>query len=369
MATGKHSTARKAGATKKAPARKASPRSGSGGPGRALVVLVLLVLLAVAAFAVYRLVLSEPAGTIAQGREVTIEVTAGETSSQIAQSLKDAQLIERTADFNEEVAAQGVADQLKVGTYRIVGGTPVGDIVALLVSGQTGYTLTIPEGYTARQIANTAAEACELDASEFYDLTLQAQDYVERYPFLKGAYNDSLEGFLFPDTYSVPYGATADEVICLMLDAFNARVAQVDMTYAQGEGLDVYDVVTLASMVEKEAATLDDMPKIASVFYNRLNANMSLGSDVTTYYAVGKDLSEELTLEDLASDSPYNTRNTALKGLPAGPICSPGLDALQAAAQPKETDYLYFFYSQSKGKTMFYKDQASFDAAWAKYGD
>ena len=154
----------------------------------------------------------------------------------------------------------------------------------------------------------------------------------------------------------------------MMLDNFSAQIAGVDMSYASSKNLTTEDVVILASMIEKESREDADKANIASVFYNRLRTGMNLGSDVTTYYAVGKDLTEDLTVSDLNSDSPYNTRNPQHRGLPAGPICSPGLASLNAAAHPSETDYLYFFYSLSEDKTMFFKDQASFDAAWSKYG-
>ena len=161
---------------------------------------------------------------------------------------------------------------------------------------------------------------------------------------------------------------TCDGVIRMMLDEFSTQIAQVDMSYAQSKNLTVSDVVILASIVQKESGTADDMGSIASVFYNRLHAGMNLGSDVTTYYAVGKELGEELTTEDLASTSPYNTRNANNKSLPPGPIASPGMAALTAAAHPDETNYLYFFWSDSQSQTMFFEDAESFNAAWAKYG-
>ena len=197
---------------------------------------------------------------------------------------------------------------------------------------------------------------------------MSASSYENDYPFLKGAYNNSMEGYLFPDTYAVEYGTSPDAVIRMMLDNFSAQIAGLDMSYASSKNLTTQDVVILASMVEKESRRDSDKGEIASVFYNRLREGMSLGSDVTTYYAVGKELTEELTMNDLASDSPYNTRNPNHRGLPAGPICNPGLASLKAAAHPDETDYLYFFYSQSRDKTMFYKNQVSFDQGWAKYG-
>ena len=140
------------------------------------------------------------------------------------------------------------------------------------------------------------------------------------------------------------------------------------MSYAKSKNLTEYDVVTLASMIETESRTDSDKADISAVFYNRLHADMALGSDVTTYYAVGKDMTEELTASDLASTSPYNTRNPSSRGLPAGPICSPSLASLKAAANPSSASYLYFFYSESANQVYFFNTQQEFDAAWAKEG-
>ena len=376
MASGKHSAHKKGrdagrASSSKAPKGGKAAQGAQGGKNSLKGVLVVVLALAVVACAFAVKVaprLFEQPAEVAAGELVTVEVPAGSTTKQIAQILKEGGVIARESEFVDAVKYRGVADQLKAGTYRFAGGEDIGAIIDTMVTGNTGYTLTIPEGYTARKIADTVASACELDADEFYELTLSAGSYEADYPFLKGAYDGSMECYLFPDTYMVSYGATADEVIRMMLDNFSAQIAGVDMSYASSKNLTTEDVVILASMIEKESREDADKADIASVFYNRLRAGMNLGSDVTTYYAVGKDLTEDLTVSDLNSDSPYNTRNPQHRGLPAGPICSPGLASLNAAAHPSETDYLYFFYSLSEDKTMFFKDQASFDAAWSKYG-
>ena len=376
MASGKHSAPKKGSGSQKAAASKA-PKGGKAAQaskagknslrGVLLVVLALAVVVCAFAVKVAPRLFEQPA-QVASGEVVTVEVPAGSSTKQIADILKESGVIARESEFVDAVKYRGVADQLKAGTYRFVGGEDISGIIEAMLTGNTGFTLTIPEGFTARKIADTAAAVCELDADEFYKLTMSASSYENDYPFLKGAYNNSMEGYLFPDTYAVEYGTSPDAVIRMMLDNFSAQIAGLDMSYASSKNLTTQDVVILASMVEKESRRDSDKGEIASVFYNRLREGMSLGSDVTTYYAVGKELTEELTMSDLASDSPYNTRNPNHRGLPAGPICNPGLASLKAAAHPDETDYLYFFYSQSRDKTMFYKNQASFDQGWAKYG-
>ena len=357
MATGKHS------------AKHAAPKKKKGGHGLIGVIVLVLIVLA-CGFVAQKVLpgLTEQPGQVAEGQEITIEVAEGSTTTQIAQLLKENGIIALESEFVNTVKNKGVADQLKAGTYRFIGGEKVSDIVDAMVKGNAGYTVTIPEGYSAKQIAKTVAAACELDEDEFYAQTLKADQYVADYPFLDGVYNNSMEGFLFPDTYTVSYGSTADQIVRMMLDNFSAQIASVDMSYAASKNLTTYDVVILASMTEKESRDDSDKASIVSVFYNRLHEGMSLGSDPTTYYAVGKDYTEPLTKQDLASDNPYNTRNVNNKGLPPGPICSPGMASLIAAAHPDETGYLFFFYSSKKDETMFFKDQASFDAAWAKLG-
>lgn len=367
MATGRHSASKES--------KKAAPAAGKGNGVKTkknkqghiglIVIAIVVVAILVVAFKVFPNLGERPASVL-EGQQITVEVPEGSTSSQIAKILKQDGVIATEGDFIGSVKEKGVADQLKAGTYRFTGGQDTDSIVDAMVEGNAGYTLLIPEGYTVKKIANAVQDNCSIKADDFYNLAMKAGDYVADYPFLSDAYNGSMEGFLFPDTYTVPFGATADDVIRMMLDNYTAQIASVDMSYASSKNLTAYDVLTLASMVEKESRDDSDKAKIASVFYNRLHEGMNLGSDVTTYYAVGKELTEDLTKDDLNSDSPYNTRNPNHRGLPAGPICSPGLASLNAAAHPEETDCLYFFYSSKKDQTMFYKDHDSFNKAWAK---
>lgn len=331
-------------------------------------IVVLLVLIVAAAFAL-RLCDSDTTGQVRQGEEIEVVIPAGATTNDIAVLLVDKGVIASSKAFVNRVQDLGQASKLQSGSYLLVGGSSLDDIIKILATGQTGRQLVIPEGFTAKQIAAKVEQACGVSADEFYALTLQASRYAGDFPFLNGVYNDSMEGFLYPDTYRVDPDATADEVVRMMLARFAEQIATVDMSYAESKNLTLYDLVTLASIVEKEFKIEEDKAPIAAVFYNRLHENIPLGSDVTTYYAVDKDMTEALTVSDLASDSPYNTRNPNHYGLPAGPICNPSVSTINAAAHPAQVDYLYFFYSNREGKTMFFKTDADFNAAWAQYGD
>lgn len=359
MATGKHSVH-----------QRQRPRGRSKAP---VVIIVLAAAVIVAAALVVHALTAEQPAEVRTGEEITVEIPDGSSASSIAQLLKDNGIIATTGEFTDRVSELDDESALKPGTYRFTGGQDVDEIIADIVDGESGYWVTIPEGYTLEQISKRVQKATDgqVSAKKFYKLAhTGAKRYVKSYPFLKNCYKGSMEGFLFPETYRVSLNATASDVIVQMLSQFQSEISQVSMDYAKSKNLDVYDVTTLASIVEKESRQSDDKAGIAAVFYNRLHAGMNLGSDVTTYYAVGKKLTATLTKKDLASKSPYNTRNSKNKGLPPGAICSPGLESLTAAANPdKDSENLYFFWSSSQQKTMFFQTEKAFEAAWKKYGD
>lgn len=202
--------------------------------------------------------------------------------------------------------------------------------------------IEIPEGYTIKQTAHAVSEAYAGSISEA-DFLAAAQDasrFSDRFSFVKDAYNNSLEGFLFPKTYEIMAGANADDVVAQMLMQYEQEVKQLNYTYPHDAGLSDYEVLILASIIEREAAA-DNKKAVASVFYNRLAIDMALQSDATTAYVIGGDPKPE----DLQKEGPFNTYLN--KGLPPGPICSPGLAALEAACDPDQTDYLYFYFKDN----------------------
>ncbi len=149
----------------------------------------------------------------------------------------------------------------------------------------------------------------------------------------------SLEGFLFPATYEITDATTAQQLVDEQVAAFEANETQVDFSYARSRNLTRYDVLILASMIEREVRVPAERRIVAGVLYNRLKADMMLGIDATVQYAIG-EWKAELTLSDLRIDSPYNTRR--FRGLPPGPIASPGLDSIRAAARPQRNDFIYY---------------------------
>ena len=285
--------------------------------------------------------------TITPGTTVSVTVPEGAGASVVAEALYDAGLIANKSVFLNEVRRTKAESSLKSGTYEFITGIDQSDIITQLTTGPVmAVTITVPEGYTLSDIAALVEEKAGIPAADFL-AQAKASNYVSDYAFLADVSDDSLEGYLFPKTYSFPTSdVTADEIIRAMLNQFETEVASIDFdaciaTIEERYGITVNedDIITMASIIEREAASDDQRADIASVFYNRLEIGMMLQSDATLVYSLGRNV----TADDLKVDDPYNTYTR--EGLTPTPICSPGLASLQAAANPNDTDYLYFFLS------------------------
>jgi UPF0755 protein len=212
--------------------------------------------------------------------------------------------------------------------------------------------VTFPEGFTVRQMAaRLKRNAVVADDAAFLKLVTEQGQAIGGKSFPK-----NLEGFLFPDTYQFPAGATAEEVARIMTENFRERVIEGPWQDRAAGKLSLLDAVIVASMIEREAETDEDRPLIAGVIYNRLKKGMRLQIDATVQYA-RREHKERLLYSDLAVDSPYNTYKNA--GLPPGPICCPGLPSLEAALKPARTDALFYVDSgDGTGKHVFARTYA-----------
>jgi hypothetical protein len=222
--------------------------------------------------------------------------------------------------------------------------------------------VTIPEGYTRSQIAEVAKDAGL--SGNYEKATAKAP---KGFDIAKsGAPKDaSLEGFLFPATYELAKGASVDDLVKDQLNAFDDNIRQVDLKAAKKKKLTMYDVVTIASMIEREVMVPKERRLVSAVIYNRLAQGIPLGIDATLRYDLD-NFDKPLTESDLQTDSPYNTR--IVTGLPPSPIANPGLDALKAAADPANVDYLYYVVKPGTcGKHFFTADYDEFLAASDKY--
>lgn len=352
-------SSRTAAATQRAVThRHRDPRGGSGKRGIPLAAIAVVLTIAIAcvvAFVVVPRLVPTQEETQTQlapeGTEVTITIPDGSGAGAIAQILAENGLISDQSDFLAEVRRTEAESMLKSGSYRIVAGSDDTSIIKLLTAGPNASTaqLTIPEGYTSSQIAATVQDSLGVSADDFL-AQAKASNYVADYPFLAAAHEDSLEGYLFPKTYdfSGSESVTADTVIRAMLDQYQAETSSIDLAAAAaslseryGIDLDENDVLTMASIVEREAVTDEQRPKVASVFYNRLRDGMRLQSDATLTYSLGRAATAE---EINTLDDPYNTNLYA--GLTPTPVCSPSLASIEAACEPADTNFYYFFITQ-----------------------
>lgn len=298
------------------------------------------------------------------GQEVTVVIASGDTLSAIATKLEEAGVVEHAGAFIVRVQKDGYSSQLKPGTYVLRENEPYGDLVGVLLEGQkpSFVNVTIPEGSTLKQSAGiVAAEIEPLSSDNYVRIARDNPPKVRLEGYRPG---DTLEGLLFPATYEVPPDVTATRFIDRQLDAFEAAIAKVDMTRARKANLTPYDVVIIASMIEREAQVPEERSTVAAVIWNRLRIDMLLQIDATIQYALGEQ-KPVLTFDDLKIDSPFNTYTH--KGLPPTPIANPGLASLQAAANPADVDYLYYVArADGTGRHYFSREYEQFLADQAK---
>ncbi|MDN5347221.1 MAG: hypothetical protein PWP65_785 [Clostridia bacterium] len=269
--------------------------------------------------------------------KIKVEIPAGATAAEIADILTAKGLVRHPWFFRLYVGWHNEDRDLKPGKYFLSPSMNINEIVAELKKGQPEFIqFTIPEGYTLKQIARLLAAKGLVTEEEFWRAA--SLDYP--FYFLAGLPPgpQRLEGFLFPDTYRVTPGATAQEIISLLLKRFQ-EVYEEEIDNAQVDGLSTLEIVTLASIVEREAKKDGERPLIAGVFLNRLRRGMRLESCATVEYLLDEP-KPVLSRADLEIPSPYNTY--IVEGLPPGPIASPGRASLRAVLNPSPTDYLYF---------------------------
>lgn len=314
------------------------PKQISKTPIIALIVIIVSVIIMVVVIS--RSCAYEPE-VLPSTQEAIVTVTPGEGARDIANTLVDERLIGNAQRFIDLVESRNATSSLIPGTYQFRGGTSMDDILnALLVGPQsTADVLTVPEGMTRESIANEVelATSGRITAQSFMDATANASAYSYAYPFLDSAGENSLEGYLFPKTYSITATDDATSVVYMMLNQFRDEIVGIDISYPESLDMSWYDIVTLASIVQREG-TPDTFATIAGVFYNRLNSDIPyLQSDATTAYEVGHDP----TADEVHADSPYSTYTNP--GLPPTPIGNPSIEAIKAVCDPEDTDYMYFF--------------------------
>jgi UPF0755 protein len=297
------------------------------------------------------------------GGTVRVVVAPGSTFHEVADTLHRAGLIDSTLVFDLYARYYHLDRNVQAGAYALSRNK---DMTQILQSLQTAIPeevfITIPEGYTIQKTAAMLDKGTLIKGSDYVQVAKSGQfdyDFLGNRP--QGA---SLEGFLFPDTYLVPRTVTAKQLVTLQLDAFKKLWDQTRKDLAAKRKLNSFQVVTIASMIEREVRYDEDRPLVASVIYNRLANGWPLQLDATVLYAKGVWQST-VTLDDLKINSPYNTYLHT--GLPPGPIANPGLKAIDATLKPADTGY-FFYLSDSQGHNHYAKTNDEFNQLKRQYG-
>ena len=292
-------------------------------------------------------------------KTVSLSIAAGDNFDTIVSKLRSAGIVKHPLKFELIARWEGVERKLQAGEYRLAKNLePIALLSALKDGAVTLYPVTIPEGFNIRQIA----------------ARLDEKDLAAREAFLAAATNaelaakldipaDTVEGYLFPDTYSFAGSVSSEKIIRTLVAQFRENFPPDWEKRAKAIGFSVHEIITLASIIEKETGAPPERPIIASVFHNRLERNMRLETDPTVIYGI-KDFDGNLTRKHLKQHTPYNTYQ--IRGLPPGPIANPGRASIRAALYPADTDYL-FFVAKPDGTHHFSKTLRAHNQAVRKY--
>lgn len=311
--------------------------------------------------------------------EIDFTIKSGQSLSRVAGNLADQGIIKNRSVFKYYCDFAGLGQKIQAGDYKLKRSMDIFQIAEILTTGDgkpMTATITVIPGWTVEDVAAMLkSEGVFADTTDFLNLCRTGEGLTDYY-FIQDALKTAhvsdrrylLEGYLAPNTYEVYLNATPTEILKKLIDQTDVVLTYEWQERASDIGLTVDQVLTLASLIEKEGKTAD-FAKVSAVFHNRLRENMKLGSDVTIHYITG-ERRMALRDSDLAVDSPYNTYKYA--GLPLGPICNPSTDAIQAALYPDEAfvaeNYLYFCSKDpNTGELVFSKTQAEHDAAVAIY--
>jgi uncharacterized YceG family protein len=295
--------------------------------------------------------------------KIGVRIAHGADVSEIGTQLEKEKVIGSAKKFGWRAKWSGNSDKFKAGRYIFGEGMSYSAVMDQLVKGPNAGTVTvsIPEGRSRYEIA---AQAKDLGLQGDYMKQSESSSLLnpKRYGAPSGA---TLEGFLFPATYELPASGNVTRLVSQQLQAFKVNIRNVNLRYARSKNLTTFDVLTIASLIDREVSKASERKIVASVIYNRLKQGIPLGIDATSRFET-RNWTEPLTNATLQKDTPYNTRIN--KGLPPGPIGNPGLAAIQAAARPASTKYLFYVANPCKpGTHTFTKTNAEFEQAAARY--
>lgn len=330
-----------------------------------IIIFVLLILSGVGVVIWMNYQFDKPLQAESEERDFVVE--NGDGVNIVSAKLEKEGLISDNFFFDMYIWLKRSEDKIKAGSYELSASMSPKEIVNILIGGEMAEDdrVTIPEGYNSREIAQVFGEyyASKVDSdtpeaelviefkNKFLEEIKDISKYKKDYPFLSNIpKGNNLEGFLFPDTYKVFANSEPEDIIRKMLDTFADKVGEDVIAEASSQELNFYEIITLASIVEKEVRSEEEMEKVAGVYFNRLDIGMKLQSDVTITYITGKK-DPQPTIKDTKVESPYNTYLN--EGLPPGPVGNPGLVAIKATINPASHDYFFFLTKLDTGEAIF----------------
>ena len=306
-------------------------------------------------------------------RTVVFAIPAGATTADIGRDLKELKLIQSEVLFEVLVARRDLDGQLRQGAFMLRPNMSLDEILdTFRQAAVVEQTITFPEGWRLEEMASRIGGQTDIDQAEFLQIaTEESSSFAGEFSFIEMLPpGHSLEGYLFPDTYQVDSGTTARDLVRRMLQRFEQVVDASLRSAAAEAGLDVHELITLASIIEREAMRDDERALISGVFHNRLAQGVLLQADPTVQYVLGQDGSggrwwkRDINRSDLQTPSKYNTYVTG--GLPPGPIAAPGLKSITAAANPANTSYL-FFVARGDGSHEFARTNEEHEVNMKRY--
>ena len=289
------------------------------------------------------------------GIPVEVDIPEGSTAEEIGTMLAEIGVVRSARQFEDAVDTSGVANSLKAGTFDLTTGMNPDAVINALIAGPkvVVFEVTIPEGRRVTEIIGILSEESGIDRVEFEDALFSDAVTTTLHEIPDDASFADWEGLLFPDTYEFSENSAPADMLNRLSRTMQVRMDAVDWTDFERAGFTRYEGIILASLIESEVRVADERPLVSSVLRNRLEIDEILGIDASTLYAQGIRDPSEINVD---FDSPYNTRRYG--GIPPGPISAPGLASLQAAAEPADTEFLYYVLSDEDGSHAFAETEA-----------
>lgn len=316
---------------------------------------ILIILVIIVAFGGIYFKNQSGAYDVNEEKEVIVDIPSGSSIDNISNILSESKLIKNKLVFKINTKISGKASEFKAGKYRFDQSYTNEEIINDIASGKTyhsGPKITVKEGATSKEIVEELVSK-NLGNTDIYNkLINNPSEFKNEFEFLRDENIKSLEGFLYPSTYYCEKTDSEKEIVTKMLNKFNEIYLSGIKEEIKNKNLNLYDIIKMASIIEKEAVLDEDRPIISSVFYNRLDKKMPLQSDATIQYAF-KERKKVVSYDDLKIESPYNSYK--YKGLPPTPISNPSLKSIDSAINPDKTDYLYFVAKTDGGGNNYSK--------------